>query len=300
MYRFLLLVLSLSLLATADQCYYPNGLIAADYNYVPCEGTSYSSCCIPSEGDVCLSNGLCYYPKGAYPFRGACTDRSWSSDSCPKYCVNTNPKGWQTLTSCGGGRYCCSATGDSPGTCCTNSTGVFSVEPGFVNNDFGQAGVSVPGTATATSTSSSTTTSSSSTLTTSPTPTPAPSSKSNTKSIAIGVSVGVSLFIIAAALLACFYYRRSNKKRSATAFVQQKQQQVSYPSYPSQQQPHDPPQQPYHAYLPQQQQQAMYSPTPTPAPPYNTQQGGDRSIGMVEVDSQPKPLMELDTVAEKK
>ncbi|KAH0558911.1 hypothetical protein GP486_004460 [Trichoglossum hirsutum] len=300
-----LLVLSVPLLATADpQCYYPNGLVALDYAYVPCQGTTFSSCCIPSEGDVCLSNGLCYYSKGQYPFRGACTDKTWTSDACPKYCISTNPKVWQALTSCGGDQYCCPTSSSSPGTCCTNSTGVFTVEPGFVNNDFGQVGISVPGTATATSKSSSTTssTSSSSTFTTSPTSTPAPSSKSNTKAIAIGVSIGVSLLAISVAVLACLCYRRFNKKRSGTALLQEKQQQMSYPSYPSQQQPHNPPQQAYQAYPLQQQQQAMYSPTPTPtpAPPYNLQHGGVGSASMAEADGQPKPLMELDTVAEKK
>jgi hypothetical protein len=87
-FRFSILGLSfLASLVKAD-CYYPNGSNATDYTYVPCKGGSgVSSCCIPSEGDVCLSNGLCYYDHGSYPFRGACTDKSWKSPSCPTWCI---------------------------------------------------------------------------------------------------------------------------------------------------------------------------------------------------------------------
>lgn len=72
----------------AQSCYYPDGSLPTDYVYVPCTGESVSSCCIPSEGDVCLASGLCYYQTGNYPFRGACTDKSWGSSKCPQYCLN--------------------------------------------------------------------------------------------------------------------------------------------------------------------------------------------------------------------
>ncbi|KAH0538630.1 hypothetical protein FGG08_004767 [Glutinoglossum americanum] len=285
----LFLFVSFPLLVAAIQCYYPDGLVPTDYTYVPCVGDGFSSCCIPNEGDVCLSNGLCYYPKGAYPFRGACTDLTWSSDACPKYCISTNPSEWQTLTSCGGGQYCCRLLSDSGGTCCTNSTKVFSVEPGVVINDYGQTGVSVPGTATATPSPSSTSgsTGSSSTSGATPTSTPVPS-KNNTKAIAIGVGVGVPLVLIFFALLVFFWYSHVKKRRAAPALAQEQQQQVPYP----QQQPYSP-QQPYATYPPQ--QQATYSPAPAPAPPYHPQQGG-----VPEADSLPKTATELDAVAGKK
>src|ERR1700760_657620 len=55
-----------------NTCYYPDGSVANDYAYVPCTGSQYSTCCNPSEGDVCLSNGLCYW-QGHFPYRAACT-----------------------------------------------------------------------------------------------------------------------------------------------------------------------------------------------------------------------------------
>lgn len=81
-------LLAASSTALAQSCYYPDGSLPTDYVYVPCTGDSVSSCCIPSEGDVCLASGACYYKSGNYPFRGACTDKSWSSSKCPKFCMS--------------------------------------------------------------------------------------------------------------------------------------------------------------------------------------------------------------------
>jgi hypothetical protein len=68
------------------QCYYPDGTIPTDYTYIKCTGSQNSSCCIPSEGDLCMSNGLCYYQGGQYLYRGACSDKTWNDNSCPKFC----------------------------------------------------------------------------------------------------------------------------------------------------------------------------------------------------------------------
>ncbi|KAH8653050.1 hypothetical protein BGZ60DRAFT_419455 [Tricladium varicosporioides] len=85
------------------QCFYPDGSEANDSVYVPCTGETYSSCCIPLQGDVCQSNGLCYWPSGSYLFRGACTDQTWTSSNCPKVCVNEAKNGRIRATPCGGG-----------------------------------------------------------------------------------------------------------------------------------------------------------------------------------------------------
>jgi len=78
------LILSLSS-TTSAECYYPDGSIAKDYTYVSCGGET-KACCIPSEKDQCLSNGLCFWPGGNYPFRGACSDKDWGS-KCPNVCT---------------------------------------------------------------------------------------------------------------------------------------------------------------------------------------------------------------------
>ena len=72
------------------QCYYPDGSIPTDYVWETCTGSEFSSCCIPSEGDICQDNGLCYYPLVDQVYRGTCTDRTWNDPSCPSnICVNS-------------------------------------------------------------------------------------------------------------------------------------------------------------------------------------------------------------------
>lgn len=85
--------LALLLLARARAaCYYPDGSIAP--NDTPCQDrTAESTCC--GQGYACLSNGMCQatgkeLQKGGATelVRGACTDRSWRSSSCPLFCIN--------------------------------------------------------------------------------------------------------------------------------------------------------------------------------------------------------------------
>ena len=74
-------------------CYYPDGSVAS--NYVVCNATQAapggggSPCCDGGDGKlpICDAAGYCY---GAtfYPYRGACTDRSWQSSNCAGECVN--------------------------------------------------------------------------------------------------------------------------------------------------------------------------------------------------------------------
>lgn len=70
----------------AATCYYPDGSVAGTYTWVPCKSTgTASTCCIPSEGDVCMADGLCNWV-GHYYFRGACTDKTWQDPSCAQVC----------------------------------------------------------------------------------------------------------------------------------------------------------------------------------------------------------------------
>ncbi|KAH6664824.1 hypothetical protein B0J14DRAFT_237526 [Halenospora varia] len=90
------------------QCFYPDGSEASDSIYVPCTAETYSSCCIPSEGDVCQPSGLCYWPSGSYLFRGACTDQTWTSSNCPKVCMEEIKNKRIRATPCdGNGNFAC-------------------------------------------------------------------------------------------------------------------------------------------------------------------------------------------------
>jgi hypothetical protein len=69
----------------STQCYYPDGSLAVDYDFVPCTSTGVSACCVLGEGDVCMPDGLCNWT-GHYLYRGSCTSESWDSTDCPDYC----------------------------------------------------------------------------------------------------------------------------------------------------------------------------------------------------------------------
>ncbi|KAF6836625.1 hypothetical protein CMUS01_05329 [Colletotrichum musicola] len=77
---------------TLAACYYPNGSISP--NDMPCrDDTAESTCC--GTGYACLANGMCQATGKELPkegatelVRGACTDRSWRSSSCPLFCIN--------------------------------------------------------------------------------------------------------------------------------------------------------------------------------------------------------------------
>ncbi|KAI9712642.1 MAG: hypothetical protein M1812_006822 [Candelaria pacifica] len=94
-----------SSLAAQPICYWPSGApVEASLNYLPCPRFSNSNsttvqCC--SNGEACLSNGLCYGSKIGATYRGACTDRSWNDPVCPKkYCTKDFPKGFTNLYLC--------------------------------------------------------------------------------------------------------------------------------------------------------------------------------------------------------
>jgi hypothetical protein len=105
--RLLLILLPVS----AATCYFPNGAIARDY--LPCTNQAFSTCCLPAY--TCLSNNICtFIPLNRDPdsnidyVRGACTDSTWNSTSCPKFCNNGNPpfrdqiSGSQSMSRCPG------------------------------------------------------------------------------------------------------------------------------------------------------------------------------------------------------
>ncbi|KAH7327166.1 hypothetical protein BKA65DRAFT_510076 [Rhexocercosporidium sp. MPI-PUGE-AT-0058] len=85
------------------QCYYPDGSIPTDYIWEPCTGAEFSSCCVPSEGDICQPDGLCYYPMTGQAYRGACTDRTFKDPSCNEdICVAGFETTWQWAIQCEG------------------------------------------------------------------------------------------------------------------------------------------------------------------------------------------------------
>ena len=89
LWSFGFVIVGLNTASAFTQCYYPDGSIPTDYIWEPCTGSQYSSCCIPTEGDICQENGLCYYPPNGEVYRGTCTDQTWDDPACPSnICVS--------------------------------------------------------------------------------------------------------------------------------------------------------------------------------------------------------------------
>ena len=83
LYVFLLFTHSLFIEAT---CYYPDGTIATQD--IPCtkDTTVNADYCCGSDS-ICLTNKICLNNIGTL-VRGSCTDHSWTSPSCPSFCVS--------------------------------------------------------------------------------------------------------------------------------------------------------------------------------------------------------------------
>ncbi|KAF2669406.1 hypothetical protein BT63DRAFT_479255 [Microthyrium microscopicum] len=218
----LAIAVALMRLASASQCYYPDGTAPTDYTYRACTSGGVSSCCIPGEGDQCLSNGLCFWPAGNYAFRGACTDQTWNSGNCTSFCKSSNIGGWEQLESCGGTKYCCISDGVD---CCNHASYIFDIGVPSVINDF-SAGTTVTPTAvanlliTASSTASTTGAASGSSQSS------ASANSSNTSETnngigtgaLVGIAGGIITFavLVAAAVIAyyCIKRRKANKQPS--------------------------------------------------------------------------------------
>lgn len=70
-------------------CYYPDKSIATGYELcnstLAGSGDAGSACC--TAGDICTTGGFCLNSL-YYPYRGACTDKSWNSNNCAGECLD--------------------------------------------------------------------------------------------------------------------------------------------------------------------------------------------------------------------
>lgn len=78
------------------RCYYPNGNVS---DGLACDPHAAVSVCCQREWS-CLSNGVCRLLNNTEHFyafeRGSCTDSSWSSPKCPRFCQQRkiSPRPW--------------------------------------------------------------------------------------------------------------------------------------------------------------------------------------------------------------
>lgn len=77
-------------------CYWPSGKHAA---LVSCFSSQASTCC--TEGEICMSNGLCIGGTNGLPYRGGCTDKNWSNTTaCPDWCNDHYPDNSANIYRC--------------------------------------------------------------------------------------------------------------------------------------------------------------------------------------------------------
>ena len=98
----LLLLSSLVAHISAEECYLPDGSSLGGGLRVCDPSAPASACC--ASGDECTTNGFCKAGNDGdnnWLWRGGCTDKTWESDSCPKYC-------WDSSTSMA--THCCQLT----------------------------------------------------------------------------------------------------------------------------------------------------------------------------------------------
>jgi hypothetical protein len=203
----LLLLSTLAAHLSAETCYLPNGSAIGGLRV--CDPSAPASACC-ALGDECTTNGFCKAGNDGdnnWLWRGTCTDKTWESDSCPKYCYDSSTSmdtDWQfanvsanpltgeiaakvnfKVMACSEDSYCCSYPDgyyplDRPGfDCCDDPKRNFTAGPAdfqagypvttkvFVG--FASLSGSRAGTSTPKSSTSSSSTSTESEATTSPT-----------------------------------------------------------------------------------------------------------------------------------
>jgi hypothetical protein len=224
-FTFLIVILTsyaLSTRAEVPLCFYPDGSQAQSDH--ACNLTAEVSFCC-AIGDNCLDNKLCVTKSDdPQPYnRGSCTDKTWNSPECPRFCLDFSSDGGTWLVNCGDKGVCCfDVLADRPEDCC-------SVNSSAQNPVLTLDGEATPftfissGAATQTRilpTSSTTATTITPTIDTSPSPTPAasdsPPSSNLTISAYVGIAIGIAgaIALLWAAIHLLRKRRRSNRQQT--------------------------------------------------------------------------------------
>lgn len=120
-----LLAAQLSYAASAT-CYVPGGGVSD--GDIPCNSSAaVSSCC--GVNDLCINNGL--YSQGGNVARGRCTDQTWMSSDCPRFCQSEAPVGGIAISRCGVGpsTWACGNAKAAAPLCNNGSTFLLPDEP---------------------------------------------------------------------------------------------------------------------------------------------------------------------------
>ena len=200
-------------------CFWPAGNPAPID--IPCNSTSSASHCCKKDS-VCLSNGYCLNAGDVTPYllsRGACTDGTWQSDSCPQKCADAVPGDAVSLfavPNLSDPEYCCDGFSSSNGTtvCALSTSGQnwpFQVPEGQIIWNRTDGSTSPPAAAVLPSN------------TYCPQP-PAASTvivyRANpSREIAVGAGIGVPIGVLAIALLGALLFQTLQRRRLESALA---------------------------------------------------------------------------------
>ncbi|KAJ5815408.1 hypothetical protein N7474_007185 [Penicillium riverlandense] len=201
--------------SASRKCWFPGENVQDTLGF-PCTSEEGSACC--GQDAICLTNGLCLNLQQPYVLsRGSCTDKSWTSNNCPKYCQSIAPDGGVSLVLLNftneGSYYCCNSilAGSDGNPICDNNQASFTVPDGDMiwgaaeltgymktsgmNADGNDTSVSMNNTSANTATSSG----------------------DSSKEIAIGVGVAVPLGVITLLSIAWALWERRKRKQVASS-----------------------------------------------------------------------------------
>lgn len=117
-----------------SRCYFPDGsldTLSFVCNTTAVDNGETSICC--RAGDECYTSGTCFQGWSGITYRQSCTDSTWKSSTCPQTCLNSGQLGdgaWIQSCDLNVASACC-VTSDS-GSCCDNSTELFTYKPGIL------------------------------------------------------------------------------------------------------------------------------------------------------------------------
>ncbi|KAH9906259.1 hypothetical protein F4778DRAFT_639186 [Xylariomycetidae sp. FL2044] len=127
--------------AQPPTCYLPNRSI--DTKSLPCNVTATqnggaSACCLPN--DICFDSGACFQDWSGITYRQGCTDPSFQSAECPKFCLDEGMLSdgiWIQSCDMKTKKACC-YTGDS--SCCNDTESLFTYKPGYTREIMNENG----------------------------------------------------------------------------------------------------------------------------------------------------------------
>lgn len=180
----------------------------------------FSPCCYLGEGDICLSDGLCYWPTqpdghGNYVYRAACTDKSWTDSACPQVCTVDDPNHFETVSFCPNTTdFCCAKSAE--GDCCQHANLRFNLTiPAYVFADLRNGSAAdVPATSTFSQAPTAAATGGTSTSANTISSAAASSKPSLSAGAAAGIAVAAILVVIGIAVGTFVFWWRRRRTRA--------------------------------------------------------------------------------------